>query len=141
MFQSVQRRANGQGSTPGINLAPLMDMVFILLIFFVVTTTFVRETGIHVERPQAVWSESLDSRSLRVSITAGGAVYTEGRRVSLAALRDRVARLTRDGQGRTSVVLIADEQTPASRLVEVMDTAKLAGATDVALATRKRRPR
>ncbi len=142
MFQSVQRRANGQGSTPGINLAPLMDMVFILLIFFVVTTTFVRETGIHVERPQAVWSESLDSRSLRVSITAGGAVYTEGRRVSLAALRDRVARLTRGhGHGRTSVVLIADEQTPASRLVEVMDTAKFAGATDVALATRKRRPR
>ena len=143
MFQSVQRRANGEGSTPGVNMAPLMDMVFILLIFFVVTTTFVRETGIHVERPQAVWSESLDSRSLRVSITAGGAVYTEGRRVSLAALRDRVARLTRDGhgQGRTSVVLIADAQTPASRLVEVMDTAKLAGATDVALATRKRRAR
>ena len=89
MFQSVQRRTNGQGSAPGVNLAPLMDMVFILLIFFVVTTTFVRETGIQVQRPQAVWSDSLDSRSLRVSISAAGAVHTEGRRVSLAALRDR----------------------------------------------------
>ena len=141
MFQSVQRRSNGQGSAPGVNLAPLMDMVFILLIFFIVTTTFVRDTGIQVERPQAVWSDSLDSRSLRVSISAGGAVYTEGRRVSLAGLRERVARLARGrDHGRASVVLIADEQTPASRLVEVMDTAKLAGATDIALATRKRGP-
>ena len=141
MFQSVQRRTNGQGSAPGVNLAPLMDMVFILLIFFVVTTTFVHETGIQVERPQAVWSDSLDSRSLRVSISAGGAVHTEGRRVSLAALRDRVARLARSNDhGRASVILIADEQTPAARLVEVMDTAKLAGATDIALATRKRGP-
>ena len=48
MFQSVQRRADGEGSTPGVNMAPLMDMFFILLIFFIVTTTFVRETGIRV---------------------------------------------------------------------------------------------
>ncbi|MEE8105969.1 MAG: biopolymer transporter ExbD [Planctomycetota bacterium] len=140
MFQPVSRRGNGAGSTAQVNLAPMMDMVFILLIFFVVTTTFARDTGIHVERPQSVHSQSLDSGSLRISITKSGAVHTEGRRVDLTALRETVARfVAREKHG--SVILIPDERTSAGRLVEVMDVAKLAGARDVAIATRKRSTR
>ena len=73
MFQPVSRRGNGAGSTAQVNLAPMMDMVFILLIFFVVTTTFARDTGIHVERPQSVHSQSLDSGSLRHGCGSGNA--------------------------------------------------------------------
>ncbi len=138
MFQSVQRRGNGV-SAPQVNLAPLMDMVFILLIFFIVTTTFVKETGIRVDRPQTTTSEALDSKSMRISITRSGAVYTEGRRVELPALRERIQHfLSKDKSA--SVILIPDQATPAGRLVEVMDTAKLAGVRELAVATRKKGP-
>ena len=138
MFQSVQRRGNGV-SAPQVNLAPLMDMVFILLIFFIVTTTFVKETGIRVDRPQTATSEALDSKSMRISITSSGAVYTEGRRLELPALRERIQRfLSRDRSA--SVILIPDQTTSAGRLVEVMDAAKLAGARQLAVATRKKGP-
>ena len=136
MFQSIQRRGNGI-SAPQVNIAPLMDMVFILLIFFVVTTTFVKETGIRVDRPQATASRSLESKSLRVAITKSGAVYTEGRRVELAELRERIKRFVAREKS-PSVILIPDEATSAGRLVEVMDTAKLAGARDLAVATRRK---
>ena len=138
MFQSIQRRGNGI-SAPQVNLAPLMDMVFILLIFFIVTTTFVKETGIRVDRPQAAASQSLDSNSMRISITKTGAVYTEGRRVELPALRERIRRfLSKDRTA--SVILIPDQTTSAGRLVEVMDVAKLAGVRQLAVATRKKAP-
>ena len=136
MFQSIQRRGNGI-SAPQVNLAPLMDMVFILLIFFIVTTTFVKETGIRVDRPRAAASQSLESKSLRVAITKGGAVYTEGRRVELAELRERIKRFVAREKS-PSVILIPDEATSAGRLVEVMDAAKLAGARDLAVAARRR---
>ncbi len=139
MFQSVQRRGNGV-SAPQVNLAPLMDMVFILLIFFIVTTTFVKETDIRVDRPQTTTLEALDSKSMRISITKSGAVYTEGRRVELAELREHIKRFVAREKS-ASVILIPDEATSAGRLVEVMDAAKLAGARDLAVATRRKEAR
>lgn len=135
MFVSM-RRSRSRQTAPTVNLAPLMDLVFILLIFFVVTATFTRDTGIHVERPQASFTDALDPLSLRVAITATGAVYVEGRRMELETLRDRVARLvTQDPDA--AVILIADRELAAGRLIAVMDTAKLAGAKNVAVATRR----
>jgi biopolymer transport protein ExbD len=105
-----------------------------------VTATFVRETGMEVQRPQAVRSVALEPASLRISITAAGLVYTEGRQVDLPELHQQVRQfLSKDSAG--AVILIPDEQVPAGRLVAVMDVAKLAGARDIALATRpKGRP-
>jgi biopolymer transport protein ExbD len=137
MFVSVRLRGRDRAASPNVNLAPLMDLVFILLIFFVVTATFTRNTGIRVNRPQATWTDSLDPLSLRVAITAGGAVYVEGRRVDLAALRDRVGTLVKKDPD-TSVILIADRELAAGRLVEVMDAARIAGAKNVAVATRRK---
>lgn len=137
MFPSFRHRSRNRVTTPDVNLAPLMDLVFILLIFFVVTATFTQDTGIRVDRPQARWSDGMDPLSLRVAITAGGSIWVEGRRVELASLRDRVARLVTEDPG-ASVVLIADRDTAAGRLVEVMDAAKLAGAKSLAVATSRR---
>jgi len=135
MFVSF-RRNRPRSRTPSVNLAPLMDLVFILLIFFVVTATFTRDTGIRVERPLASWSDAIDPLALRVAIAASGAVYVDGRRIELDELRDRVARLV--GQDPdAAVILIADRELAAGRLVAVMDAVKLAGARNVAVATRR----
>jgi biopolymer transport protein ExbD len=137
VFSSVQRRGNGTPSAAQVNMAPLMDLVFILLIFFLVTATFVRDTGIQVERPRATWSDAVDARSLRIGIAASGAIYVEGRRTDLAALRERIERFVTDERDG-SVTLIPDRETSAGRLVEVMDAAKLAGAKELAVATRRK---
>jgi biopolymer transport protein ExbD len=136
MFVSM-RRSRARATAPTVNLAPLMDLVFILLIFFVVTATFTRDTGIRVERPQASFTDGLDPLSLRVAITASGAVYVEGRRMELDTLRDRIARLVAQDP-EAAVILIADRELAAGRLVAVMDTAKLGGAKNVAVATRRK---
>jgi biopolymer transport protein ExbD len=136
MFPSMRHRSRDRIAVPEVNLAPLMDLVFILLIFFVVTATFTRDTGIRVNRPQASWTDSIDPLSLRVAITASGAVYVEGRAVDVPALRDRVAQLVTEDP-EASVVLIADRELTAGRLVEVLDAARMAGAKNVAVATRR----
>ena len=76
---------------PRLLMMPLLDVVFILLIFFLVTATFVRETGVTVTRPQASQAETLEPSSMRVSVTASGDVYAEGRLVTLEELRRKVA--------------------------------------------------
>jgi biopolymer transport protein ExbD len=132
MFRSVRSRE--QATEARVELAPLVDIMFNLLVFFLVSATFVRETGISVTRPQAVVSQSLEPSSMRVSITSTGEIYTEGLRVSLDELRSKVSTFVAR-EKKKSVVVVPDVDVPAGRLVEVMDAAKLAGATDVALAT------
>ena len=135
MFQSVQvhKRGNATASTE-VSIAPLIDMVFILLIFFLVTTTFVKDTGIQVERPAAAAVTLLQSDAMRVSITASGAIYIEGEPVQPPLLRERIhSFVTR--HSNSSIIIIPDERSASGRLVEVMDIAKLAGAQDIAVAT------
>lgn len=135
MFRSVRTR--DRSSAPTLDIAPLIDVVFILLIFFLVTTTFVRDTGVNVNRPEATVTTSLESASLRVSITSAGDCYTEGSRISLEQLRSKIsARVGRDKD--LAVVVIPDADVPSGRLIEVMDTARLAGARDVVVATRSK---
>lgn len=136
MFRSVQSR-DERTSAAAVEIAPLIDVVFILLIFFLVTATFVRDTGVHVSRPEATLTHSLDPMSMRVSVTASGDVYADGHRVSLEELRLKVsAFIARERQ--RAVIVIPDVEVSAGRLIEVMDAARLGGATDVALATRQK---
>jgi len=137
MFQSVQQRRNQAGSAV-VDIAPLIDIVFILLIFFLVTTTFVRDTGVTVNRPQASITRVLEPTSMRVSIAVSGAIYTEGESVSLDQLRDRVRRFVSRERQR-AVIVIPDRAVPSGRLIEVMDAARAAGAQDVAVATKGNR--
>lgn len=136
MFKSVQTRGE-KSSGALVDMAPLIDIVFILLIFFLVTTTFVRDTGIQVTRPQATATKSLESASMRVSVTADGDLYTDGHRVSLEEFRTKVSAFVARERNRT-VVVIPDGDLPSKRLVEVMDAARLGGARDVAIATQRK---
>jgi biopolymer transport protein ExbD len=115
-------------------MTPLIDMVFILLIFFIVTTHFVSETGLEVDRPVSGTADSMPAQPLRVTIDASGHLYVEGRPVSLMGLRAWLQQ-QHPSPIRRSLVIVADRAASAQALVQVMDEAREAGIEQVALAT------
>lgn len=133
MIPSVRNRGADDG-TVAIDLAPLIDVVFILLIFFMVTTSFVQETGIEVERPQASFAPALGGDSLRMVVGVNGAVYVDGVQAGADSVRKQVRTFLQQSPKGT-VVLIPDRRTPAEALVKAMDWARSGGATRLALAT------
>ena len=117
----------------GIDLSPLLDVVFIMLIFFIVTTVFVKETGIEVDKPKAVSSEQLQRNVVLLAVTGNGEVFYDGANIGLSGVRAAVAHSVRDQ--KRAVIVQADKAATAELLVKVIDQAKLAGATAVNLAT------
>ncbi len=121
------------GATDEINISPLIDVVFILLIFFIVTTTFVQETGVDINKPQAISAQDLEKQSVMIAITGGGQVVYGGRNIGTAGVRPLVERLL--AREDLPVVIQADRTVNADLLVRVIDEAKLAGAGSVNIAT------
>lgn len=119
----------------GIDISPLIDCVFILLIFFIVTTTFVEETGVEVDKPQAASSVQLEKTSLLIAITAKGEVVYGGREIGISGVRPLVRRELQKED--VPVIIQADAAASSGQLVRVIDEAKLAGAVKVSVATRK----
>ncbi len=117
-----------------INLSPLIDCVFLLLIFFIVTTVFVEEAGIEIQRPQAVGATELEKQSILIAVTDDGRIVHGGREWPLNSVRGLVARKLREQE--MPVILLADENGRVARLVEVMDECKLGGAEKISVATR-----
>lgn len=130
-----QRLENEQNSA--IDLSPLLDVVFILLIFFIVTTVFVKETGIEVDKPKAVSSQQLQRNVILLAISDRGEVMHDGANIGVAGVRSAIGHSLR--QQQRAVIIQADKKTPAELLINVIDQAKLAGASSVNLATDKRR--
>lgn len=116
-----------------INISPLIDMVFILLIFFIVTTVFVEETGVDVNKPQAASAQDLEKNSILIAITENRKVIYGGREIGPAGVRATVRRLTQREQ--MPVIVQADRSVPTELLVRVIDEAKLAGAVSVNVST------
>ncbi len=128
---TAARRARRQGLE--LNIAPLIDMVFILLIFFLVTTSFVRETGVEIERPAAQSALTQDSATLLIAITRENRIVIENRTVEPGAVRVHVERaMAENPEG--AVVIVADRGSNTGTAVAVLDACKLAGADNVALA-------
>jgi len=119
-----------------VNMSPLIDCVFLLLIFFIVTTVFVEETGVEVDKPQAASAADLEKQSVMIAITAEGKLRYGGREIPLNSLRGLVKRQLTDP--KTPVILLADGSVPTRLLVEVMDECKLAGAEKVSVAAEQR---
>lgn len=120
-----------------INLSPLIDIVFLLLIFFMVTSVFVEETGVTVQQPQALTAESLERQSLLLALTAEGEVRFDGEVVPLSSVRGLVARLQRESE--RPVIILADEASRSGLLVQLMDECRLGGAAQVSVAAEVRR--
>ncbi|NQZ23498.1 MAG: biopolymer transporter ExbD [Colwellia sp.] len=117
----------------GIDLSPLLDVVFILLIFFIVTTVFVRESGIDVDKPKAVSTEQLQRNVILIAISESGTVMYDSTNIGVSGVRVTVAQLIRKKD--KAVVIQADKRVPTGLLVQVIDQAKLAGASQVNIAT------
>jgi len=116
-----------------INVSPLIDIVFILLIFFIVTTVFVEETGVEVRRPEAVAAEDLEKNSILIAITEEGKVVYGGREIGVNGVRGTVQRLLK--QEEMPVILQVDKSVSVERYTEVHDAARLGGAKRISLAT------
>jgi biopolymer transport protein ExbD len=123
-------------SNPGVDISPLIDMVFILLIFFMVSTTFVKDMKVDVERPSAASAVRASTKSVRVHIERTGSIYIDGQPVKSWMLQSRVRDLIKSGAS-ASILVIADRLVPAEKLVEVVDQCRLGGAKDVGVATEK----
>jgi biopolymer transport protein ExbD len=134
----MDRGQAAEGGDAEINMAPLIDMVFILLIFFLVTTSFVREAGVEVDRPQAFTAQAKQKRAFMVAVDVKGGIYVDSRRVNLRSVRGLVERfLAEEREG--AVVIVADKKSLTGRVIAVLDECRLAGAKDVAVAARRPR--
>ncbi len=134
-MKRLGRRVRPSGSSPEINVAPLMDVVFILLIFFVVTTVFVEETGVEVQRPSATSAKDLEKQSLLIAVTRDGRIVYGDQEFGLRSLRSLVTREISEKQ--MPVIILVDKIAPSGILVDVIDECKLAGAKTVSIAARR----
>ncbi|WP_395374122.1 ExbD/TolR family protein [Marinicella sp. W31] len=119
-----------------LNISPLIDMVFILLIFFMVSTTFVKDMKLDLDRPSASSASTASTKAIRLYIDNSGAVYLDGESIRMWVIQSRVRDLLKT-KTQKSVLVVTDENVPSGKLVEVVDQARLAGATDVGVATEK----
>jgi biopolymer transport protein ExbD len=124
------------GAVAEINMTPLIDMVFILLIFFIVTTSFVKETGVDVSRPSAKTAVKKERANILISITPNGEVWMDKRQVDRRAVRANVERMHAENP-EGSVIILADKEAKTGLLIEVMDQARLAGIANVSIAAQR----
>lgn len=132
------RRHRRNGTTEShegsvIDLTPMLDMVFIMLIFFVVTASFVKESGVEVNRPSAQTAERQERGQIIVALKPNGEVWIDKRVVDIRAVRANIARLHAENP-LGSVVIAADRDAKTHLLIQVMDQIRLAGVPNIAIA-------
>jgi biopolymer transport protein ExbD len=116
-----------------INMTPMLDVVFIMLIFFIVTASFVKEAGIDVNRPEAATAVKKERANILVAISEEGEIWINKRQIDVRAVQANIERLKAENpQG--SVVIQADKKATTDMLIKVMDASRAAGAFDVSIA-------
>lgn len=121
----------------GIDLTPMLDVVFIMLIFFIVTATFVKESGIEVNRPEASTATTQNRAGIFVAIDNKGDIWINRRRVDEDSIRPNLERLHAENPQGT-VVIQADGEAVTKKLVAVMDAARAAGIYQISIAAKER---
>jgi len=118
-----------------INMSPMIDCVFLLLIFFIVTTVFVEETGVDISKPTAASAHDMEKQSIMIALTSGGKIVYGGREIDINSVRGVV---TQQLSGRDiPVIIMADRKSSTGKLIELMDECKLGGATRVSVAAER----
>ena len=129
----MRRRRDRRKSESEVNLTPMLDVVFIMLIFFIVTASFVKESGIEISRPGASTATRKERGNILIAISANDQIWTNRRQVDPRALRANIERMHAENpQG--SVIIQADVNAKTGLLVKVMDAARSAGVKSVSLA-------
>lgn len=116
-----------------IDITPMLDIVFIMLIFFIVTTSFVKESGVQVNRPSAQTAADKKGNNILVAIRSNGEIWIDRRAIDIRAVRANIERLKAENiEG--AVIIQADEFAPTGLLVKVMDQIRLAGISNISVA-------
>ena len=128
------RYRNTQQEETAVDISPLIDMVFILLIFFMVTTTFVKDMKLDLERPSASSGAAASTKAIRVFIDQYGDIYVDNQPLRIYSLQGKLRDMLRSSTEK-SILVVTDENVTAKLVLEVVDQTRLAGATDVGVAT------
>tara|TARA_B100000886_G_scaffold314574_1_gene251963 strand:- start:355 stop:759 length:405 start_codon:yes stop_codon:yes gene_type:complete len=131
----LRRKNRVKNEENSLDLTPMMDIVFIMLIFFIVTTSFVKETGVDINRPNAETAERDEKGNILVAITATNEIWIDKRRVDLKAVRANIERLKIE-YPEGSVIIQADKESRSGLLVEAMDQIRLAGVQNISIAAK-----
>jgi biopolymer transport protein ExbD len=135
----MRRRIARTEDEAEINITPMLDIVFIMLIFFIVTTSFVKEIGLELNRPSnEPMEEKKISEVIAIRIEASGMIEVSGRQVDIRAVRANVEGELATKGGSTPVVVIADRASDSGLMVRVIDQARMAGAHSVSIAAMAR---
>lgn len=116
-----------------MNITPLIDMVFILLIFFAVNASFVKEAGVEIERPSARSAVTQEQANIMIAVTENGEVWVDRQRVDPRSVRGHIERLHAENP-EGAVVILADDKSETGLVIEVLDQVRLAGVENVAVA-------
>jgi biopolymer transport protein ExbD len=119
-----------------IDMTPMLDVVFILLIFFIVTASFVKEAGIDVNRPEAATAVKKNRANILVAISDKGDIWINKRKIDIRAVQANIERLKAENPQGT-VVIQADKKSTTDTLIKVMDAARAAGVFDVSIAAQE----
>ena len=133
---NVRQYLRGNSRTSDINMAPLIDMVFLLLIFFMVTTSFVKETGIDVHRPTASTAQLKEKGNILIGVDAKGRVFLERKQIDIRSVRAHIERCLAENP-ESSIVIVADKASQTGVVIQVMDQCRLAGAKNISIAASK----
>lgn len=128
----ARRRTHTEAEGNDIDITPMLDIVFIMLIFFIVTTSFVKESGVTVNRPSAQTTEEKKGSNILVAIRANGEIWIDRRAIDVRAVRPNIERMKAENP-EGAVIIQADEFSPAGMVVKVMDQVRLAGITNISI--------
>ena len=118
-----------------IDLTPLLDIVFIMLIFFIVTATFTKESGITVNQAAAQTSKKISGQSVIIGLDAQNSIWLDGRNIDLRAVQINIARLRAENP-KLSLIIAADRRSSTETLISVMDASRRAGIENISLAAK-----
>jgi biopolymer transport protein ExbD len=133
----VARKKSAIEEETEINITPMLDVVFIMLIFFIVTTSFVRETGIDPNRPEAWTAVTKERANILIAVSAANDIWMNKSRVELEQIRAMVEAALAESP-ESSVIIIVDEDAATGNLIDLMDQVRLAGVNNISLAAEKR---
>ncbi|MEM5528037.1 biopolymer transporter ExbD [Gammaproteobacteria bacterium AS21] len=121
----------------GIDMTPMLDVVFIMLIFFIVSTTFVRDEGVEINRPNASSAQQQKSDGVVVAIDSNGQAWLDQQKLSISMLEQQLQSKIAKG-ALSSVLIKADRETPTGDLIKILDLIKATGISQVAVATEQK---
>lgn len=135
-MRHLNQMLQDQDEKEEIDMTPMLDVVFILLIFFIVTASFVKEAGIDVNRPEAATAVKKERANILVAISDKGDIWINKRKVDVRTVQANIERLKAENPQGT-VVIQADKKATTETLIKVMDSARAAGVYDVSIAAQE----